>query len=186
YQKDDFEPQKTMQLLDDLKKQMPSHSFINPVVDDVIEFIEPDQVNAVINQSRVGLCLSSAEGAMLASMEYLLAGIPVVSTDALGGRDVFADPAYWVTVDDRADAVADGVAEMAKRTLDPHQVRGAVLEKIYAHRDRLRRTLIDMTDGAVRLPDDLGDPAYREPMKWVHGDVLADATLRLLRNSDPS
>lgn len=39
-----------------------------------------------INQSWCGLALSAKEGAMLAATEYLMCGLPVVSTNSLGGR----------------------------------------------------------------------------------------------------
>ena len=42
-----------------------------------------------LNRSRTGLCLSEREGAMFASIEYLLCGLPIVTTPSIGGRHVF-------------------------------------------------------------------------------------------------
>jgi hypothetical protein len=53
------------------------------------QMLTPLQVAENLNRSRVGLCLSSAEGANYASMEYLLCGLSVVSTQNIGGRDHF-------------------------------------------------------------------------------------------------
>lgn len=54
-----------------------------------------------LNRARCGLCLSAEEGEMRASMEYLLAGLPIVSTKSLGDRDrYFANPYAIIAPDD--------------------------------------------------------------------------------------
>ncbi|WP_164127899.1 glycosyltransferase, partial [Stenotrophomonas maltophilia] len=68
----------------------------NPIVDGLTARLTPEAVNRVYNQAAVGLCLSAVEGAMCASMEYLMAGLPVVSTPSVGGRDVYFDPDYCI------------------------------------------------------------------------------------------
>jgi len=55
----------------------------------VHEDISPAQVAQVVNKSKIGIILSAEEGACYASSEYLLCGIPVISTLSRGGRDVF-------------------------------------------------------------------------------------------------
>ena len=54
-----------------------------------------------LNRARVGLCLSAREGAMFASMEYLLSGLPIVTTPSMGGRDSL--PRRGVLLDGPAD-----------------------------------------------------------------------------------
>lgn len=75
----------------------------------------PEAVCDWINRARVGLCLSAREGVMLATMEYLLSGIPVVSTPSIGGRDRVLDPRYTLIVEPDASAVADAVRTLAGR-----------------------------------------------------------------------
>lgn len=53
------------------------------------EQLTPYEVCTKINESMCGLILSESEGACFASSEYLLCGIPVVSTKSVGGRDVW-------------------------------------------------------------------------------------------------
>ena len=66
------------------------HVFINPIDADGFSMrLEPIEVNRHLNRAAVGLCLSKTEGAMFASTEYLLAGLPVVTTPSHGGRDVY-------------------------------------------------------------------------------------------------
>ncbi len=65
-----------------------AYFFNNPLSADY-KWMSLSDINTAINQCRVGLCLSAVEGAMYASMQYLLAGLPVVSTQSRGGRDEF-------------------------------------------------------------------------------------------------
>ena len=179
YEKGDTDHDQTMALLDEMRRLLPGHAFLNPLADGVIQQLDPAEVNRVLNRSRVGLCLSEVEGAMLASMEYLLAGLPVVSTPSLGGRDAFADPQYWLEVGPTAENVRDGVIEMAARNLDPRQVRDAALGKIREHRQRLRLLVAETTGGGVMLPDDLGHEVYRQPLVWKNGRELAREMLQM-------
>lgn len=89
-----------------------------------------------IGQARVGLCLSQEEGAMFVSTEYLLCGIPIVSTKARGGRCELFDEYSCLIVDDSPDAVKKGVEEMKRRELSPVQIREKVLAQINSHREK--------------------------------------------------
>lgn len=100
------------------------------------EWISKKKLIKYFNQSRVGLCLSAEEGAMFASTEYLLCGLPVVSTRSKGGRDVFFDEEYVKIVDDTPEAVEEGVKEMMKREIPPDYIREKTIEKMKPHRER--------------------------------------------------
>jgi glycosyltransferase involved in cell wall biosynthesis len=93
------------------------------------------------NQARVGLCLSALEGAMYASIEYLLCGLPVVTTRSRGGRDVFFESDYVETVEDNPEAVKQGVADLIARAPGAAVIRSRTLAKMEEHRQRLRETL---------------------------------------------
>lgn len=173
YRKAHYGQDETMSYLARLRSQMPRHSFINRVVDGKIEMIASAEVNSVLAQSRVGLCLSAEEGAMFASVEYLLAGLPVVSTPNIGGRDMFSDPEFWLTVPDSPESIRDAVTEIAGRHVPPARIRTSTLERIYKHRARLRSAVADATGGNVVLPDNLGDSVYRIVPVWVSGHELA-------------
>lgn len=88
------------------------------------------------NSAATGLCLSEVEGAMYASMEYLLAGLPVVTTPSIGGRDHFFHPDYALSVAPDPAAVRDGVAAMIRRAIPRAQIRAAVLDRVRAERLR--------------------------------------------------
>lgn len=109
--------------------------FNNPLSADY-KWMSLSEINTAINQSHVGLCLSEAEGAMYASMQYLLAGLPIVSTKSRGGRDEFFSPEYARIVADTPEAVADGVREMRNCPLSAEEIRCRTLDKIEQHKKR--------------------------------------------------
>ncbi|MFM6763336.1 MAG: glycosyltransferase [Dolichospermum sp.] len=110
-------------------------------------FIEPHTVNKCLNACKVGLCLSDVEGGMYASMQYLLSGLPVVSTKSKGGRDVFFDEEYTLIVEDDPDAVKEGVDELIRRNISPETIRVKVLEQIKQHRLVLISLIQSIYDG---------------------------------------
>ncbi|MEM9932257.1 MAG: hypothetical protein AAF824_01540 [Bacteroidota bacterium] len=100
------------------------------------ERIPSIEVSHILNQSDCGLALSKKEGAMWASMEYLLTGLPIVTTPSVGGRDFFFDDRFVIKVKDHPAAVNEGVQEMSYRQLDPYLIREETLKKITAYREK--------------------------------------------------
>ncbi|MDJ1472127.1 glycosyltransferase [Xanthocytophaga flava] len=92
--------------------------------------------NRLFNQSQVGLCLSKEEGPMLASLEYMLSGLPVVSTESEGGRDEYYDKEYCLIVNDNPTAIRKGVEEMVARQIDPNYIREKTIAKLNQDRQR--------------------------------------------------
>ena len=103
--------------------------------------IDGKNIPAEIAAARCGLCLSAVEGAMFASIEYLLCGIPVVNTASLGGRDVMFPDFAVKTVPDTPEAVAAAVQEFVEHAPEPEKIRAAALEKMKPHRETFRRLL---------------------------------------------
>ena len=98
-------------------------------------FVPPEAVRDVYRASRVALALSSKEGAMFASMEYLMCGLPVVTTRNRGGRNRYLTPLNSRFVAACPKAVARAVADLAAAPPDPLSVRAEVLGLV--QRDRL-------------------------------------------------
>lgn len=94
------------------------------------------EVCDLLNQSRVGLCLSACEGAMYAAVEYLLCGLPVVSTVSLGGRDTWFDPRFTRIVADDPRQVANAVRDLISQNLCPRMIRSETLIRMAEHRQR--------------------------------------------------
>ncbi|HXL98968.1 MAG TPA: hypothetical protein VN932_03485 [Rhizomicrobium sp.] len=123
-----------------------------------------------INRARCGLCLSAVEGAMRASMEYLMCGVPIVSTHSVGGRDRYYQAPYAILVPDDADAVREATVELRRRKLSKLAIRdhmGRIVEferkNFLEAVNALARTHL----GAARLFDSLapfiGAQPFTEP-----------------------
>jgi glycosyltransferase involved in cell wall biosynthesis len=158
----------------------PGHVFINTIGPDGAPVrLPPAEVNRQLNRAAVGLCLSETEGAMLASVEYLLAGLPVVSTASKGGRDAYFDNDYCAIAPPQAAAVAEAVAALKARRIPPDYIRSRTLARI----ERDRRRFIDLLNDI--LVDSGAVPRFSMPWPFEPGALRkwltpADA-IRLLR-----
>ncbi len=110
-----------------------AHRF-NETADGAFALLSPHDVNRALNACRVGLCLSAEEGSMLASMQYLLSGVPVVTTPSVGGRTVFFTDDCVITAEPDARAIRDAVQVMIDRDLTPERVRASALPLLRQHR----------------------------------------------------
>ncbi len=142
--------------------------FINGSATDPARYLRlsPRETAEIIRKARVGLCLSFVEGANYASIEYLLCGVPVVSVPNKGGRDEFADPAWWRVCEPTPEAVARAVREMAERRIDPDMIAKGVRLRIAEH----RRRLIDLMR---RIQQQAGAPPdWSTDWSFLRGDAF--------------
>ena len=95
-----------------------------------------EEVHEHVSRAHTGLILSGTEGACYSVGEYLLSGIPVVSTPSEGGRDVWFNSETCIVVNDTPEAVAEGVREWKRRSPDPHHVREETLKVLDKHRNK--------------------------------------------------
>lgn len=155
------------------------HVILNPLTPGDVVPLDHIAVNAAMASAHVGLCLSRIEGAMYASIEYLLAGLPVVTTRSKGGRDHFSHPDTTLIVDDDPRAVRDGVAAMKARALPRDYVRATTLRLVAAERDRFNA----FTDGLrghamVRASDGRWSFAYHHKLSRYDTLAAFEAELR--------
>jgi hypothetical protein len=97
-----------------------------------------EQVNEALNQSRCGGIFSAIEGYCRASCEYLLAGLPVISTPSLGGRDQLYDAGNSLVVEPTPEAVRAALAEALSRLDDGRFERAAIRAGTLARLERWR------------------------------------------------
>jgi glycosyltransferase involved in cell wall biosynthesis len=141
----------------------PHHVLLNPIVDGLPVRFSPAETNQQLNRARIGLCLSEVEGQNYASMEYLLAGLGVVSTPSKGGRDVYFDPEFCIVCEPRPEAVRDAVAALKARNVPRRHIRKVTLARIEAE----RRRFLDLIDD---MRADLGGPRRRSK-RWMFAEV---------------
>jgi len=95
----------------------------------------------IYNISRVGLCLSNYEGASYTSSEYLLCGIPVVSTkpeiseNGLGGREFWYDDYNSILCEPTESAIFDAVYNLINRNCDSNKIRMNHINKMIQQRE---------------------------------------------------
>lgn len=108
--------------------------------------LPPEKVFAVMRQSYCGLALSAEEGACFSSSEYLLAGIPVVSTASRGGRDIWYNDYNSIICEDNPAKVAEAVEFFVTNPRDPERLRRDHLEIALQHRFRFTQLLQSVFD----------------------------------------
>ena len=91
----------------------------------VVPVFSGAKISEFLGQAKCGLVLSAREGASFCSSEYLLCGLPVVDTPALGGRSVLYPEEYVRYVDSTPDAVGEGIGHWVRNRPDPWKVRAA-------------------------------------------------------------
>lgn len=132
-----------------LRGMFPNGRFCNETPEAGMRAINTDEINVVLNRARVGLSLSAVEGGNVASMEYMLAGLPVVSTPSKGGRDYFFDPDYCAIVPPNPRAVREASEALAARDIPRDYIRARTL--VRATRERAR-----FIDFVQRIYDEAG------------------------------
>ena len=142
-----------------------------------------------LNKSRVGICLSAVEGANYATGEYLLCGLPVVSTKSIGGRDVFFGDRFALEVEDTAEAVRAGVEEMRQCSVSPTNIRSHTLAKMWEHRERfisLIQEIYDREQVHRSYKAEFARTFYNKFLRWgrirdLQREILRIRLLRLLQ-----
>ena len=151
-------------------RPLPGHVFLNAFDEQGVPVrYPPADVNAALNRASVGLCLSAIEGAMFAGTEYLLAGLPIVTTPSVGGRDVYFDPDYCITVQPEPAAVAVAVQALKGRRIPRDHIRAKTVQRIETDRRRFQEFLNRLLaeTGSGRRFD--GPWPFRKPvtMEWI-------------------
>ncbi len=141
----------------------PGHVLLNELVDGLPAVMSHDAVNAALSRAAVGLILSEVEGSSYATVEYLLAGLPVVSTPSSGGRDVHFDPEFCIVCESDPAAVRDAVAELRARNIPREVVRARTIARIQPDRERFLSLVDDMIE-------DLGGKRRYAGSVWPFGD----------------
>jgi glycosyltransferase involved in cell wall biosynthesis len=103
--------------------------------------LNQDQISKYYNESYVGGIFSSIEGACFSSSEYLLCGIPVVSTQSKGGRDIWYTKDNSIICEPNEVSVAEAV-ELAKKkikdgTFNKFLIRSNHIQLMNEHKNRL-------------------------------------------------
>ena len=124
------------------------------------------RISEYLGLAKCGLVLSAREGASFCSSEYLLCGLPVVDTPALGGRNVLYPEEFVQSVDSTPEAVGAGVEHWVRNRPDPWRIRAAWLEKARPHREAFVALMRELT--GKRCPR----PPHKLALRTPHPDAL--------------
>ncbi|MGH6922434.1 MAG: hypothetical protein ACRED5_01575 [Propylenella sp.] len=138
------EPPEARRIVADLLALGPKHIIVNDMADGLPGWLDRQAVNNALARAAVGLCLTAVEGAMYASVEYLLAGLPIVSTPSLGGREIFFDPDYCLIVEANPRAIREAVSALRRRDIPRQYVRERTLARLEPERQRFMAFVEDI------------------------------------------
>ena len=105
-----------------------------PSINEAGKHLTKKEICEIINESNCGLCLSREEGACYSSSEYLLCGVPVVSTRSRGGRDVWYTEENSIICTDSEEGVKEAVEEAQKITWNAELSRARHIEQAQGYR----------------------------------------------------
>lgn len=142
--------------------------------------LSPKEVSNVVSSCRVGGIFSAEEGACYASLEYLLCGLPVVSTPSLGGRDEYYTAENSIICEPSEESVKNAVEKLSSRVisgeLKPELIRAQALTKVAEFRRNFSDLLHEIflkhevnADAQLYLDDVLNknQKIYRHRNSWV-------------------
>lgn len=166
-------------LMERHRRLAPGHIFLNSIDGSGRPVrMKPEDVNRHLNDAAVGLCLSAVEGPMFASTEYMLAGLPVVTTPNRGGRDVYMDDEYCLTVPPDPRSVSEAVGALKARGI----LRNYIHERTLARLESDRRRFVDLLNAVLEESGStrrIGMPwPFRHPvMEWLKPEVAIERAL---------
>lgn len=109
--------------------------------------LSESEITSALNQKKVGLIFSKREGACFAATEFLLCGLPVISTPSVGGRDAFFNQSNSRIVAADESEIAAKVDELYSSDTEPTTIRNSALKIILEHRQRFCRLVDTISDG---------------------------------------
>ena len=119
---------------------------------------------------------------MVASMEYLMAGLPIVSTPSLGGRDVYFEAEYCIIAEPDPRQIRDAVIALKQRAVPRDVIARRTREKVDRDRRKLLALIDDLRERAGQRRQDASEWPYHHVSlgeRWrPWSDFMADGAWR--------
>jgi glycosyltransferase involved in cell wall biosynthesis len=128
-------------------RDIPKHSYLNE------KPLTADEVVVKVNESKCGLILSEFEGACYASSEYLLCGVPVVSTWSHGGRDIWYNSYNSIICDADPAKISSAVKALGSKNRDPTRIRAVHINLSNQMREEFNDIINDITSSHCLMLD---------------------------------
>ncbi|HEV2171727.1 MAG TPA: hypothetical protein VGR40_12305 [Candidatus Binatus sp.] len=143
--------------------------------------IGESDVNEINGDGLCGLALSAIEGACYASTEYLLCGLPVVSTESVGGRDAYYDSENAVMVAASPQDVMRGVSTVLARRdeFDRWAIHRRAVARSREFQHSLAEALAAATSGSAgQFVSLIEDAVCNDNKLWAHRNFWVRELLR--------
>jgi glycosyltransferase involved in cell wall biosynthesis len=127
-------------------------------------------VAEILRRSHCGLILSELEGVCRASCEYLLTGLPVVSTPSVGGRDVWYDDYNAIIAEPTEEAVAAAVECLKAAPRDPQRIRAGFQRRAAFFKDRFRDEVVQPILDEFGVETSAQEVMQHHPFRWWPGE----------------
>ena len=126
---------------DQLEIVMPNYGVILNYLSGSYERINKTEINNFYNKSLIGGIFSTTEGACFASSQYLLCGLPVISTKSVGGRDIWYNDKNSIICEDNEEAIFEAY-KLAKEKIkngdfNKYDIRNAHIKQMDEHKNTL-------------------------------------------------
>jgi len=146
--------------------------------------INPEDVVNIYNESYCGGIFSAVEGACYSSSEYLLSGLPIISTVGRGGRDTWYNKHNSIIVEADEDSVKRAVdiwmEKQMKGDVDPVAIREEHIQLSEQMRRNFNRAVQDIFDihGIRRNAYDYFSKKYTHKFK---DNLPLDIAIRIVK-----
>lgn len=146
--------------------------------------IPPEEVVNIYNESYCGGIFSAAEGACYSSSEYLLSGLPVISTVGRGGRDTWYNKHNSLIVEPDEESVKQAVElwidKQMKGEVNPVAIREEHIQVSQQMRSNFNRAVQDIFDthGIHRNAYDYFSKKYTHKFK---DNLPLDVAIRIIK-----
>ena len=125
------------------EKYVPDFGTLPNFTDKTYKMLNKWEINNYYNQSLVGGIFSECEGACFASSQYLLAGLPVISINSVGGRDIWYNEDNSIICENTEESICEAL-ELAKQKLQSGEFNREKIRNIHLKQmDEHRNTIIN-------------------------------------------
>jgi hypothetical protein len=146
------------------EKVIPSFGTIATTINinnDNYNHLNRHQICNIYNKSYVGGIFSLCEGACFASTQYLLAGIPVVSTESNGGRDIWYNSGNSIICDNNEDDCYKSVQKAKNMVIsgefNRESIRNNTIELMNKFRNELKKNIIEKFKNLFNIQINMND-----------------------------
>jgi hypothetical protein len=145
---------------------IPDFGILPNFIDKMYKRLTKEEINNYYNQSLVGGIFSECEGACFASSQYLLAGLPVISINSVGGRDIWYNEDNSIICENTEDSICEAL-ELAKQKLHTGEFNRVKIRNIHLKQmDEHRNTIINYIQNFIGNDENIDVNSIKKQMAF--------------------